>query len=166
MESKNSNFFPKLNAKQEKELSLIRPFYDQDSRQTYYPCDVLLSSGEVRKNVLLMEASNYDDWGTYTGINISEVKSIMESKNRFPEHIEVKLGRLIETAMGGWRFQLILKDGSKLLAETGSVKVFLDLPDGVKREDVTDVDWNQTAAPSYYFGHIITASSYCLCVYS
>lgn len=133
-----------LNKKQRKALSSIRPCRDSEIGITFYPCDVTLTNGEKKCNVLLVDTS--DNFNSlmgidHGGVNIEDVKTFTEIENRLPEHIERKIGAYHETAMGGIQYSLILKDGSKIIAQTGSAaKVFLDFSEDIKLEDIVDVN--------------------------
>lgn len=159
--------YPKLSQKLRTELSHIRPIKDEG--MVYYPCDVKLDNGEVKRNVILVDAGRFlnlwggapnDEWE----VMIKDVVSILEASNRLPELVEDKLTQIHETRMGGVDFRLILKDGSEVSACTGNYKYFLDLKNKLSIDDIVDV--RSVAREEIEMNPQVTIAKYYWCLFS
>ena len=135
----------KLSVKLKKELELIIPYSEFET--DYYPCDVLMKNGKMKKNVIIVEAQQYINiWGMWPKddnhkreIKLSDVKSIKTAQNRMPIQIENQLQYIEETGMGYHLFFLKLNSERKLLAQTGNIKFFLNLGENILASDISEI---------------------------
>jgi hypothetical protein len=118
-----------------------------DGQLRYRPCRVTLRDGRVIDRVYVQEAWTWKGmWGKWpedyrgkVSISIDEVVRIEESPSRIAPDLANRLLEAGETAMGGTRFTLVLRDGRRVNASTGNAVDFPGLPDGVAAGDVVDV---------------------------
>jgi hypothetical protein len=118
-----------------------------DGQLLYRPCRVTLRDGRVVDRVYVQEAWTWKGtWGAWPeddrgklSISIDDVVGIEESPSRIAPDLANRLLEAGETAMGGTRFTLVLRDGRRVNASTGNAVDFPGLPDGVAAGDVVDV---------------------------
>lgn len=118
-----------------------------DGQLVYRPCRVTLRDGRVVDRVYVQEAWTWKGmWGMWpedyrekVSISIDDVVGIEESPSRIAPDLANRLLQAGETAMGGTRFTLVLRDGRRVNASTGNAVDFPGLPDGVAAGDVVDV---------------------------
>jgi hypothetical protein len=118
-----------------------------DGQLLYRPCRVTLRDGRVIDRVYVQEAWTWKGmWGKWpedyrgkVSISIDEVVRIEESPSRIAPDLANRLLAAGETAMGGTRFTLVLRDGRRVNVSTGNAVDFPGLPDGVAAGDVVDV---------------------------
>jgi hypothetical protein len=118
-----------------------------DGPVLYRPCRVTLRDGRVVDRVYVQEAWTWKGmWGMWpedyrekVSISIDDVVGIEESPSRIAPDLANRLLEAGETAMGGTRFTLVLRDGRRVNASTGNAVDFPGLPDGVAAGDVVDV---------------------------
>jgi hypothetical protein len=118
-----------------------------DGQLIYRPCQVTVRDGRVVDRVYVQEAWTWkgtwgmwpEDYRVKASISIDDVVRIQESPSRIAPDLANRLLEAGETAMGGTRFTLVLRDGRRVNASTGNAVDFPGLPDGVAAGDVVDV---------------------------
>jgi hypothetical protein len=145
----NHKVYPRLSNSQKEELSRIRPVIEHPNSEysvSYYPCDVILKNGDLKRNVVVVEANEYfKNWQVWPDedsgkqeVKLIDVASIKESENRLPEFIENKILNFWETGMGRTIFYLVLNDGTKMMVQCGGFKTLLDFNNKFEASDFVD----------------------------
>jgi hypothetical protein len=128
-----------------------------DGQLVYRPCRVTLGDGRVVDRVYVQEAWTWKAmWGSWpedyrerASISIDDVVGIEESPSRIAPDLANRLLEAGETAMGGTRFTLVLRDGRRVNVSTGNAVDFPGLPDGVAAGDVVDVIPHEHTGTTY-----------------
>jgi hypothetical protein len=143
--SNDADRLPTLPSHLREALAAIEPSVDGELR--YYPCRVRLTTGEWQDHVYVQEARSYIQyWGVWPWedeakryVDIRNVEALEESPSRLPVALANKMYEAGESAMGGCLFGLILRDGTKLLCETGNAVDFINWPPGIGPADIVDL---------------------------
>jgi hypothetical protein len=127
------------------QLNSIAP--SRSGEMLYFPCAVLLRSGQTLDTVYVEPDQMYfDQWGVYpeddkykNSILIDDVVKIQESPLRLP----VQFANLVyeggESGMGAYVFTLLFEDGSRQAYYSGSAIDFIPYPAGKGAKDIVGV---------------------------
>jgi hypothetical protein len=144
--------YPHLPSPLEAQLHAIEPTHD--GLMEYFPCMVLLASGEQFDCVYIAEAKSFIRfWGAWPdedpgkkAISIEEVVQIHPSPSRLPVRFAREMYAVGESAMGGCIFTLYFADGTRLAYGTGNLIDFVELPQGKSIYDVIALRPNEGEA--------------------
>ena len=117
----------------------------------YFPCMVLLASGEQHDCVYIAEASSYIRiWGVWpdedngkSAIRIEDVAQIQPSPSRLPAKFAREMYAVGESGMGYCIFTLHFADGTCQPYCTGNLVDFPQMPVGKSVNDVVALRPNQ-----------------------
>jgi len=136
-----------------------------DGHFEYRPCKVESITGEMVDRVYVVEAISYMlHWGFDPGrrqLSILSVAHVQESPSRLPATLANSIYKKGETSMGGTRFSIVFRDGTKAGGEVGNAVDFLDYPPGYQGKDVIDVLYDSTEGAKMF-----TAADYRWCLYA
>lgn len=138
--------YPELGPKLAKQLALIEP--SRAPYMDYFPCSVLLKSGELIDKVYVTEAQPYlDNWTAWPDqdaakleICLENVAEIQASANRIPVQLANELYQAGESGMGYLIFTARFKDGSLKPYLVGGVMDFITPPPGLNVSDMIEVE--------------------------
>lgn len=164
----------KLTVAQSSQLALVPTSWDGSCR--YAPCEVTLTTGEVKDCVYLVERESYlRMWGVAPGddpgkrsVEIEDVVAIRESPSRLRADLANRLYEAGESGMGYMIFTMVMRDGTRLPFVTGNAVDFPAWPPGSSAAQAVDVlphvgrDVFRDRGPSQYE----RSAEYAWCLYA
>ena len=138
--------YSELSPKLAKQLALIEPSHSP--YMDYFPCSVLLKSGELIDGVYVSEAQPYlDNWTVWPDqdsakleVSVENIAEIQPSQNRIPVHLANRLYQAGESGMGYLIFTARFNDGSSKAFIVGGVVDFINAPPGLCATDIVEVE--------------------------
>ncbi|HTS34236.1 MAG TPA: hypothetical protein VMH04_01115 [Candidatus Solibacter sp.] len=126
-------------------LKSIEP--SRDGELLYYPCRVVLKSGEACDTVYIVAEKPYiRHWGVYPEndpgkrwIRMEDVASVAESPTRLPAQFANELYKRGESGMGYTIFTVVFADGRLQACASGNAIDFIRYPTGKGPKDVVAV---------------------------
>jgi hypothetical protein len=148
----------KLPPELHQQLSKVEPCVD--GRIKYYPCLVVLKSGDQLDRVYMVpEAVYLDYWGVYPEddpqkkcVYVQDIRVIKESPSRLPLPFAKRLYEAGESGMGYYIFTIVFSDGFRQAYQTGDAIDFLQYPAGYSPTDIVDVLPHEGRDVSHLFG--------------
>ena len=141
--------YPHLSPNLEAQLHAIER--TRGGMMEYFPCQVLLTSGEQQDCVYVAEASSYIRiWGVWPdddpdkkAIRFEDVARVQPSPYRLPARLAREMYSVGETGMGYCIFTLYFADGTRQPYCTGNLIDFPELPVGKSVRDVVALKPNE-----------------------
>ena len=138
--------YPELGPKLAEQLALIEPSHSPF--MDYFPCSVLLKSGNLIDGVYVTEAQPYlDIWTAWPDqdsgkleISVENIAGIRPSPNRIPVRLANRLYEAGESGMGYLIFTARFNDGSSRAYTVGGVMDFVNPPHGLSASDMVEVE--------------------------
>ena len=155
---------PKLPPLFKRQLDAIEPTKAESAK--YFPCDVVLKTGERVDCVYFISLKDYvqlfrsyPDRGRAKGVlDIDEIASVAESRFRLPAKFA---STIRESGMGYCIFTVVFASGLRQVYLTGDCLAFVTYPDGLGKDDVVDV-WPDTGRGEAY----LEGRKFSWCVFS
>jgi len=118
-----------------------------DGELVYYPCRVVLKSGEACDTVYIVPEEPYmKQWGVYPEndsgkrwIKMEDITEVMESPIRLPARFANQIYDHGESGMGYTIFTVVFSDGERQACGTGNAVDFIRYPNGKGPNDVVAV---------------------------
>jgi hypothetical protein len=137
--------YSKLPTSIRQQLAEIEPSNERAVK--YFPCDVMLKTGERIDCVYLISLKDYvKHWGFYPNrgrdkgfFDVEEIESVADSRFRLPAKFANKLHAHGESGMGYLFFTVVFRSGLQQAYLTAGAVDFIKYPDGFGKEDVVDV---------------------------
>ena len=138
----------------------------RDGELVYYPCRVVLKSGEAFDTVYIVPEKPYVKyWGVYPEndrgkhwIRMEDVVEVQESPTRLPAKFANEIYRSGESGMGYTTFTVVFADGMRQACATGNAVDFIRYPSGNLPKDVVAVishegrrDDSSIKSPEWYW---------------
>lgn len=105
--------------------------------ETFWPCELVLSNGDVMPRVICRENARWSDKGDW--INPEHITEVRPSNRRLPAPLAEKLYATGESGMGYILYILELRSKQTFVCVSGGIVDFPALPDGVLTGDILDV---------------------------
>ena len=165
---KNSLDRPKLPPSLRLQLARIEP--STEGAVKYFPCDVVLKTGERVDCVYLISLTDYvklwrfyPDRGRDKGfVDVEDIESVADSRFRLPAKFANILHACGESGMGYLIFTVEFRTGFQQAYVTGDFgDDFVRYPDGLGKEDVVNVSPHSGRDMAHLSGH-----AYSWCVFS
>ena len=165
---KNSLDRPKLPPSLRIQLAKIEP--STEGAVKYFPCDVVLKTGERVDCVYLISLTDYvklwrfyPDRGRDKGfVDVEDIASVADSRFRLPAKFANILHACGESGMGYLIFTVDFRTGFQQAYVTGDFgDDFVTYPDGLGKEDVLSVSPHSGRDIAHISGH-----TYSWCVFS
>jgi hypothetical protein len=142
--------YPTITVELLEQLVAVEPSIDAsvtDLTLEYRACSVRLLDGSIDDRVLVQESRPWIDiWGVWPDedpgkreVSIRDVAEIASSPLRLPPRLATKMYAAGEPGMGYCVFTLVLADGRRIPRATGGVVDFVELPPGVRPDNVVDL---------------------------
>ena len=161
---KNSLDRPKLPPSFREQLVEIEP--SREGAVKYFPCDVVLKTGERVDCVYLISLTDYvklwrfyPDRGRDKGfVDVEDIASVADSRSRLPAKFANILHACGESGMGYCIFTVEFRSGFKQAYLVGDFAVdFVRYPDGLGKEDVVNVSPHSGRDMAHISGHAYSA---------
>ncbi len=105
--------------------------------ETYWPCSLVLSDGQVVPRAVCRVNRRWSDNGDW--INPENVSEVRPSPYRLPAALADKLYKAGESGMGYVIYIMKLRSRRSLVCSSGGIVDFPGLPEGVVGSDIIDV---------------------------
>jgi hypothetical protein len=138
----------------------------RDGELVYYPCRVVLNSGEACDTVYIVPEEPYvKQWGVYPEndsgkrwIRMEDIAEVMESPIRLPAQFANEIYKSGESGMGYTIFTVVFADGVRQPCVSGNAVDFIRYPIGKGPKDVVAVipregrrDASLVKSPQWYW---------------
>jgi hypothetical protein len=145
-------------------LKSIEP--SRDGELVYYPCSVILNSGEACDTVYIVPEKPYiEHWGVYPEndsgkrwVRMEDIAEVKESPIRLPAQFANEIYRMGESGMGYTIFTVVFADGVRQACASGNAVDFIRYPTGKGPKDVVAViphegrrDTSIVKSPEWYW---------------